>query len=534
MITARSPWFLLVLLCACQLSTRELDAQTQQSPAQPIELPEFIVTGKEQVGVPGAAKQAPLRPPMLAKATLDSLNPVDKLSLPPMAEVPLPEYSRSRLYFPGWVSAELGNYMTPSVSAGYSLNTGGYMLDAVGKLQLSNGWVNGSEFLTGSLGVRSSYVAPEEYVVFGGSETRVALDFASTSYKLYALQHAPSRNVQTMSGLVATTGKSGDYRFDAQVDARRSALNDADSSTAANNQLHGTVTVVRQWDSTAFGGFVDVMLPSYRSQGYSMIQGGLTGSFDLRAMHVSYTASVQTANSTMNDQRFGVGVSAKAQWQLGYLYTVDAQINSGLRLVTMSDIMSSNPYVSSQSTVDVPYDLADVTAGLRYHPTNQLTIAGFARLRLTDRDLVWSSANGGVFTPQWLQTSTTSLHGSVRWWASHADAVTADLTLTHSTVDSVNTPYVPAVQAAVGYERAWTDKLSASATIIYIGERYVDVTSDRLLDGYVDVRLAGRYTLNTAFDVFVRAENLVGSTMVIWDGYIERGVFVSAGLTWRF
>ena len=40
--------------------------QVPAQPNQPIELPEFIVTGKERVDIPGGAKQAPVRPPLLS------------------------------------------------------------------------------------------------------------------------------------------------------------------------------------------------------------------------------------------------------------------------------------------------------------------------------------------------------------------------------------------------------------------------------------------------------------------------------------
>jgi outer membrane cobalamin receptor len=54
------------------------------------------------------------------------------------------------------------------------------------------------------------------------------------------------------------------------------------------------------------------------------------------------------------------------------------------------------------------------------------------------------------------------------------------------------------------------------------------------LSGYVDLRARISYAITPKLDVALRAENILSSTIVLWDGYRERGFFASAGFTWRF
>lgn len=508
-------------------------AQTQ-SPAQPIELPEFIVTGKEQVGVPGAAKQGPLRPPRLSKALLDSLNPIEKLALPAMPGAPFPTLSRTFTNRAGWLEAEIGNYLTPLALAGYSFTTGGYLIDLAANIQSSSGWLAGSDFVTGGASVHSSYVAPEKFVFFGGSETQVDLGLQAHSYNLYAQPRAPHRSTTAFNGGVGTRGEWEDVRFIARVDVKRFSITDSGATSVADQNFSGSLDVIKNIGEIGLGAYAGFALNSFNSVSYNNLDLGPQGSVRTKSFYATARATAQWASTTTNASRFGVGLNVRSEWQLNGDVSVDAGLESGLRMQTITQMMKVNPYLSGMSTVDVPYDVFAISGTVRYHPLRSMAASAGILLRQTERDLVFTQSDVGLFAPRWLSTTTVQLNGSLRWEATTADAVTANLLFTGSSLDSTATPYVAPLVMSATYQRRITSALRTELCIEYVGERYANVENTRTLDGYVDVRVYTGYSVSPVLDLYVRAENLMGSTMVIWEGYRERGTFICGGLSWRW
>lgn len=508
-------------------------AQTQ-SPAQPIELPEFIVTGKEQVGVPGSTKQSPLRPPILASTQLDSLNPIEKLPLPGMPGAPLPHYHKDRLGYQGWLDVQMGNYLTPSLIAGYSLNVGGYLVDLSGAVRASNGWVPGSNYVVGGLNIRSTYVAPETFVVFGGSETSVDVGMETKHYNLYARNTAPSRTLLLMNAGVTTNGQWERLKFSGGLSFHSSRFSDSSSSANSNNDIVGKIKVIYKQETYGIGGVANLRLSEFNSQQYPFANVGITGETEGRALSAGVSVLGQYATTTLGESRSGVLLMASAQWHADPMITIDGSVKSGLRNLTVADMLGMNPYVAGTVITDVPYDVVDIVGNVRYHPVVRFTAEGGLRIQRTDRDLVWSSSSAGLFAPLWLQSSTVTIHGGMRYVVSANDAVTADVSIISSTVQGKNKPYVAPYTASAGYNRTWTPKLRSEVVAVFQGERYSDLANTNILDAFLDLRVRVLYRIGTAMDAFVRAENLVGSTMILWEGYRERGVFVSAGISWRF
>jgi hypothetical protein len=142
-----------------------------QPPNQPLELPEFVVTGKERVDIPAGAKHAPTKPPAVKGALLDSLNDLEKQPLPALPMDPVLKLRRTERFYPGYATVSLGQYMTPALSGGYTVLAGGYRLDAHANIEGSAGHVDNAAYSKIDIRGLSTYVAPEKFIVFGGSTT---------------------------------------------------------------------------------------------------------------------------------------------------------------------------------------------------------------------------------------------------------------------------------------------------------------------------------------------------------------------------
>ncbi|MBI2793348.1 MAG: hypothetical protein HYX66_01705 [Ignavibacteria bacterium] len=525
------PLWLIALIVASPC----LNAQQQApQPNAPLELPEFIITGKESVNIPGGVKQLPNRPPLLQAEKLDSINPLEKLPLPALRPRPLPTYSSAAPYWPGYIDAYVGNYLTPGFSAGYSFKRAGYMVDIYGDFEASNGWVRNADYSMFSLGASSSYVAPEKFIFFGGSTTEVDVSFSNKSYNLYSDSSAPSRSIAALKAGVGTEGRYNGVSYNASIAWKMSGVSTSNRSVS-DNLIIGRISAANRWKSFDIGALFDLRLQTFDSKAYPFTSVAGTGRYITEDMNISVQSGFQWASATSAADRLGLEVRALANFKMSSDFTFTSSVHSGLRPISFTDLLRVNPYVSDSSVVDIPYDVFDVGASVIYHPSMLLSASVGITIRRSDRETVWVKSLRGEFMPEYRTVTGARTSAEFRWLVASSDALVGDIHFITSTVAGANqTPYIPSVESSLGYDRSWSQPLHTVASIVYYADRYADMANTITLGGYVDVRLAATYAVKAFVDINLSAENLFGNTIVLWEGYLERGVFVKAGLTWKF
>jgi len=505
----------------------------QQAPNQPIEFPEFIVTGKERVNVPGGTKNIPARPPVLGKAQLDSLNAVEKAAPPVLPPAMLPMPVRPSVSRPGYVSAQLGQYTTPDVQAGYSTVLGGYRLDAAAGIEASNGHVTNAAYHKAHASVLSTFVAPEQFVFFGGSTTETELGIASRAYRFFGDSAAAERTVFAFRGGLEVEGAYEGLAYRAQAGYRRTGITTG-GRDAADAVIHGLVDVEKRLNQYDIGGTVSVDLRSYAGVSYPFVEGKGRARYVAPSASFTVEAGLQAATSTNNIGRGGLLLAGRADVELGPEFTAIATVRSGLRAIVFSDMLTANPYVGDSVTLDATYDVVNLAGTLMWHPTTRLSGSVGLQLRVTDRDAVWVPLADGAFGLLYQNTTTIEIPTELRWLATPHDVVRAQLSIISASMsNSAVVPYVPSARASAWYDRSWTPDLRTALGVVYVGQRYADVDNKRVLSGYIDVRLRADYDIAERFTLTARVNNLLGADILLWDGYRERGIFVSAGCTWK-
>ncbi len=525
-----------MLIALCSASYAQ-----QPVPNQPIELPEFIVTGKERIEVPSSAKQPPSKTPSMKAQLLDSLNSTEKHPLPKLPARALPSPILAYKMWPGFIEAGIGNYITPAVIAGYSLKAGGYRLDILGSVEAAfDAWTPNAEYFKASADVVSTYTAPSEFLVFGGSTTEVDLGFNTRRYKLYALSAAPERTNTRMRAAVAVKGAFEGFNYDggasfaSTILTTDSAVGHLTYSDVSDNTLRGYLSLEQKWEHYDVGARVDLRFPTFSGRAYPFIEGLAFARYSSDLIRISAGAGAQTSTSTLNVSRFGVLLVGELDLFLGRALTLQANVRSGLRPVTFSDLLEENQYTSSTTILDAAYDVFDVRGTMVLRPSLALAATVGLRLRQTERQPVWVGNSSGTFAPVYSTVTMLQIPADVRWMITSRDVLSADITFTTARIDSVSQPYVPSIRSSIAYERAWTPSVRSVVAAVYIGDRYVDLANASSLSGYVDVRLRAEVDITSTLSAHVRAENVLGSTIVLWNGYFERSAFISGGITWKF
>ncbi|MBL0320860.1 MAG: TonB-dependent receptor [Ignavibacteria bacterium] len=506
-----------------------------QPPNSPIELPEFLVTGKELINVGAGAKSAPQRPPLLSATRLDSLNPTEKQPIPALPARPLPQYRRTSVVWPGYLQAEIGNYITPNVLAGYSFVAGGYRLDFSGDVQASDGWADNTQYLTTGLKVVSTYVAPDKFIFFGGSTTQADLGLRHRSYRLFARPDALERTHTSMDLGVGVDGKYEDVRYQAKASWTSQSLSTSSMRDVSDNVFRGSLRAEQQWKSADVGLMMDMRLQTYAENAYPFVEAGAYGRWVAKTLRIAGGAGVQWATSSTGVDRFGLGVGGQADLFLGPDLTVTASVRSGMRSVTFRDLVMMNPYIDDSVRLDAAYDIVDLRGTITFHPSVRTTISAGVRMRQTDREPVWVPGQNGTFSVDYRTVSLFEINADARFIITPRDIVVADVRMTNASVSEASAqPYLPSIRASADYQRTWFEALRTGVGVVYIGQRWADLANTIALSGYADLRLNASYTISSSFDLHARAENLLGSTVILWEGYRERGIFVTVGCTWKF
>jgi hypothetical protein len=239
----------------------------------------------------------------------------------------------------------------------------------------------------------------------------------------------------------------------------------------------------------------------------------------------------QLGLTTNGQTRLGFRVAGMGQTDLSPHSTVRIELASGLRPTSYSELLQANPYIVDSVNLDHAYDLADARVSLGYQPSIVTSVLLSAGFRTTSRELTWEDATQGRFLLSY--RPVTALWAAAE--GTHAltprDVVTGDLLVTSASSDSGRTQtYVPLVRATVSYERTWSSQVRSSVSVLYTSQRWADVGNTQVVDGFVDLRAALVYAASSAVDVELRGENLVDSSVFLWNGYRGRGIFVRLGI----
>jgi hypothetical protein len=587
--------FILPTILHAQSGNQPQKPKSPESKAaeQPLELPEFVITGVESLDIPGGVKQPPNPLRKLTLAELVLFNPLEKqrfslLLHPPFRAPILPKQQTT-----GFLRGEFGLFITPDIEAGYRAVTGNFDLYATAVATFSNGHLPSADFTTQHLALESSYLAPEKFLFFGGSLTKSHLRLQRRTYNLFAADSfsvqgvIPTRSVLSVEGGVQTKGAFQGWMYD--IDATinhclletrntegmqrsvqtlsntildghlRSALSLGNAETNASTKSRATNTATQ---NSMVGGILRVHL---QSNGL-----GLTDRFILAplllfethtdALRLEIEAGAQFVRDAENSIRPNVSIHAQYR---PIAFTVPLRIDvrgfTGVRPQSVQALLLTHPYVASQLGTAVGQSLFsrsdyDVSIDAVIQPVRSLVVSVGASAE-SSAMLLWSPVNtrGEIpTTPSALgldrglqRASILRFFTEIDWQLTSEDDITAHFDYQSGTTNmTAFVPYLAPVAVSAHYTRSWLPSsllpsesnafpaLRSTLSCIVQSERIVAPTV--ILPAYADIRVRVEYQFSRNVSAYIRATNLANQRIEIWNGYRERGIFLAAGVLFTF
>jgi hypothetical protein len=536
----------LIAILTILLANNLLFAQEKES-AKPLELPAFIIEGVEQHNLKSSIKQMPARPSVLNSSELDSLNTFEKQQPTLLAADKLPTHYVTKPYKKGFLQASYGLFNTPELAAGYGFYLDRFDIFANAGFSLSNGDALNSEHNKFFLDINSNYIADEKFFIFGGSSTKTGILINSQNYNFYGYERRPEntnyydRNLTQAKFHVVSDGTFENVIF--SVGGNANIIQTNNNSKAAkyvvgadlNNYFaNGFLTVKNYWNNFLLAGNINLNFEDVAGNSLNYYQFDGSASYFDENFSILAKAGFQIANNSANISRGGLLLLGNIEYRMNRLFTIKAEVSSGLEKTNFEELISYNPYLSPNIFIDHSYNIANIKGVLWFHPNEKIAINAGIDLRYADRNLIFTEDTLAEFKLEYLDGTVNDIFGEILWNITTYDKLTGRLNLNINNISDGNLTYIPPFKLNGTYHRKWFDNaLGTFVSLDFVGSKYTSISEKKQLDSYFVLNLGADYSIKN-FNIFLKLNNLTNSDIYFWDNYKERGLFCSLGLLWQF
>jgi hypothetical protein len=516
--------FLIAIFCGFNLLAQE-EPQTQ-----PLELPPYIIEGKEPISVQSGSKEFPDNRLTLSKMELDSLNSLEKQQslLLPQKSFPqtIETFSNNR----GYLIGEFGRFLTPKIDFGYDFNVGEgkIMLNAGG--EYSGGHIDNSDYSRIYLKVNNNYIAPSKYWIFGGSRTLTNFSIKNNNYKLYADTNANKRNTLLFDLNISSDGDFSGYNFSTGAGLNGAFL--AQTNHDLNNiNGDGFLTIWTRSKNLTVGGNAYVNFGSFKT-GVHFAQ--LNGLFNYKTdSSLSFNTDIgfQLAGNSINEEQIGFVFKSTMNYLVNKNFTLKAMLSNGLERNSLAKLLYVNPYISDSSNLQFENKFKFKFMSY-YHPDEKFSVGIGLFFGLNNNTPYFEYHNDGSFLTKYDKTQEIGANLEGCWTPNDNDQILFDLMFNNKTL-SENQNIMPnhsPINIYINYSRKIFDNLKGNFGIKYVGEKFGDIENKRTIDGFIDMSLGFEYKINNKFNAFIRFDNLLNSNIYYLEEYSERGLYGALGV----
>jgi len=520
-----------------------LAAQSQQQPAsqsattqqpkadtKPFEFQPIILEGRDELSIQSGIKLFPDSPNPLSARQLDSLNPLEKQQSLLLPSKPLPRKYFSFHPANAYLKGEFGQFITASLDAGYSFELEGYRMAIGAGFETSQGQSDNTEYWKAFVTAASDYIAPEKFFIFGGSRTHLNLDINLRNYNIIDSSNATQRQSSLIGFKVKSDGRFEGVNFSTGAHIDFFGF-DAPQSHSMQG-FGGFIKAAGNYEKYVIGAIVKAdFQSSNKAQLASLFSGRALAEYKQDKLDAQGFAGFAVATNSEGAGRGSLELGAIANYLLNQSFTLNAGLSNVVAGGNYLSQTMQNPYLQ-KPYVDYGNNLS-LTIGAQYHPTAEFRTMFYIGYTFSDRAPFFESdsSGNGLFDGCYAKTNKIEVKAEAKYDLTNNDILTGSATLlSHTFADGGNTvPYSPLFQIAIDYDKKFSEAFGMQIGVNFIGERYDDSKNIKKIDAQPIINLKGIYNINKDLSFFARIENLLNSDVMVWYGYKERGLFLSAG-----
>ncbi len=519
------------------------------APLPKIDLPEFLITGHETIDLPPSSKGVAGEERFFLP---DSQLPLGKDAGLIAASKPQKGGATSGEQMNGRVETSFGNYTTPSVQGWFGKNydEGGILFNA--EYASTNGHTTNSGSQKTGLGIQGDYFFPQSSKAFAGARLNAGMGFAGTSYRSYGSIH-PSQlrswnDVRLNLALSSRTGiaKLEDpLEYSMGISWNGTSLNDSLNASDNGLGLSGSA-------STRSGDFQLRGTIEYTISSVSMpFPAGLgTQSPQWFALRLSARTSLAPSLQMllMVQQFFYRGIftttSGRLLPEVEFRYsasdalTLFGGFNPSVERNTLSSLAAANRFMRNSVELQPTAFPVSIAAGAEFAFSSRLSAKGTVTYRTArDYPAFVENSSAKVWDVMYLPDATVT-GGSVEGTYLLSDVNAATLAGSLNSVslkDSSNTlPNIPSLSLSGLYSHSFGNGVMIEVLGTYVSKRWIDFAHSASNAGFFTIGGKAEYQVFERLRAILRCENLLDRQYYVWDGYQERPLFISLGVTYKW
>lgn len=477
----------------------------------------------------------------LEAGELDSLNPHGKegdITIP-LRGYPAPD-DPPRPQKPVYIEGSIGLNTTALLRAGFSGTS--WPFDYHGRLDYSSssGFLENNEEsrLSGTLG--GGYVIGMNYGIFSGGHMGGEVGYDRRAWRLYALESAPERSLDGWH--VEGTSSAGIDRIDLHGTARlrhfsvdqtprttetlTPGLSDgvAVDMTSLEGELEATTTT----GSILWDGLLDLRLTDAGDASLGFARLDLGTGLDIGILRLRLGGRLGVAEGSDGESVTSLVPTGELRFSPVNGLSLLGRLDGGLHQTTPARLLEINRYATLDGRWLPEEEARGYEVALTVAPSAAWGFRGGASRRTFDSWLHFEASTAGEFRPLYDEATIDRIDADLFVNITSRDRLAAVVAFSEGIRgDGTALPYVPRVDAELFYHRRlFNIPSTAGGSVRFIGERQ---GSSRTLDPVLLVSLDWSYTVARVFDVVLTARNVLGASWERWEGYQERGFFLSIG-----
>lgn len=506
--------------------TTNVFSQEEGKPTAGVELPDFVITGKDVVRIKKSEK---LDPFLISTFTEKFVLPTYSPEEIPVKEIPLPvredlKLLSSNKFFTGYVSTGVGFYSLPELDLLYSTPIQNGIFRARANGFYNRAYLENTDKYRISAGSDLIYWTDINSSFLPGTQLRANFDLSRFEYKFFG-SNAPTEK-RALNNFILNSNIKNEYNssFLFKINANNNFISSAEENFRENRFDLSLNSLLRLsfFNIGLSGNFRNITVSNDTSNHPE------TNYFLLRP-----TAGFQFTNLVKGSFGFTISQTAQDKFLMPFAelalklapnFTLLGTFNPSTELLSPGYFLFKNPYFvvnnstnlfakkSMQYSVEIKYDYQrdfELKGGLKYFASDSLPY--FYEIQKGKYSLVFSDIK------------SISPYVSLNIFPGTFGYLFSSLELNAAVNDTGQTiPYYPSVKLDVDYGYTLSEVLSSSIHFRYLGNYFTDISNSNKISSFINLGLSLSYNFDERFDFFIKLDNILNNKNYVWKNYEEK------------
>ena len=528
----------LLIITAVLLFSTLILSQDNEKKNPNVELPDFVITGKDVISLQKAKKLAPGPISTISEQFIKPVYSSEELGI---SDLPNPIKAQLNLadtqdVYNSRLTIGTGIYTSPAGRFSITQPFSGGMMNAFVEGENHRAYVDNSDWYKFNGALNFAFFVPND-AALRGTQFKFHGDYGINSYKFFASSNPTTRRNYYSGNFSADVNNLVNryFNFDVKADNKYSYLGSENFSENLLRiksflrgdftlfKLVGNINYTKQYitnDAITSGDFYYLFARPYIQfsvNNFFTVAGGISYSKD---GSTNYTAPYASAALKLNN-----------------FISLYGEYNPSSEFFGQGDFLEQNRYFNPQIFANAFVKRTSAfNAAVKFQYFKYYEIdAGVSYFKADNLPFFVSSAQPGMFDVNFTSAKNYSMFVNLLFHQGPHGVFYGTAKYNDTKDNSLNQiPYTPKFKATLSYGYNFKFGFYFEPRLYYYSDSYADVNNLKKIDAYIDLGAKFAYKFGKNFSLNVELSNLIDRKNYKWYGYREAPLDLVAGFTYEW